>query len=397
MVLVKLTKDVYWVGVVDWAIRDFHSFEIRKGTTYNAYFIDDDKKALVDTVKYPFKSILAYNIREIAELESLEYVIINHIEMDHSSSLSYIMQFAKNATIVTSKRGKDGVTKYYGEHDWNFQIVKTGDEIHLGRRTLSFIEAPMLHWPDSMFTYLKEDEILMSNDAFGQHLASSQRFDDEVEESVLLEESARYYANILMPFASLIRRKINEIINLGVKPKIIAPSHGVIWRSDPEKIINSYLEWSEGKTKEKVVIVYDTMWNSTQKMAYVIFEAMAEEGIDTHLYQLRRSDSAQILKEILDSSAVIVGSPTLNNSMFPTVSAFINYVSGLKPKNKLWASFGSYGWSGGAVRNINKLLHEVKFEVLEPSLQIKFSPTNEELQECRKFGKTIAQKIKVKN
>jgi len=389
----KLAENVYWVGVVDWDLRDFHGYETRRGTTYNAYLIIDDKMVLVDTVNYPFRTLLARNIRELANLEDLDYVIVNHVEKDHSSSLGYIMGHAKNAVIVTSQKGRDGLTKYYGGEDWAYLIVKTGDELKIGNRILQFVEAPMLHWPDSMFTYLKEDKILMPNDAFGQHLATSQRFDDEVDQSVLMEEAAKYYANILMPYAPLILRKIEEMAGLGVQPEVIAPSHGVVWRSNPGKIVSSYVEWSKGKSGKKAVIVYDTMWGSTQIMAYAIFEAIAEQGVDVRLFRMSKSDFSDIMKEVLEAKAVIVGSPTLNGSMFPTISAFLDYAIGLRPKDKVWASFGSYGWGGGAVRVINERLGKARFEVLEPSLQVQYAPSQAELRNCREFGEGIAAKI----
>jgi len=393
MSVVKLAEGIYWVGVVDWDVRDFHGYETRRGTTYNAYLVIDEKTVLVDTVKSPFQSELLANVRELANPEEIDYIVVNHVEKDHSSSLPYIKQFAKNATIVSSGRGKDGLVKYYGGEDWTIQTVKTADELNLGNKTLQFVEAPMLHWPDSMFTYLKEDEILMPNDAFGQHYASSQRYDDEVDQSVLMDEAAKYYANILMPFAPLIIKKIEEVSGLGIKPRMIAPSHGVIWRSNPDKIVQSYLEWSEGKTESKAVIVYDTMWGSTQKMAYAIFDAISSRGIGVHLFHLRRSDVSEIVKEILEAKAVIIGSPTLNNSMFPTVSSFLTYNIGLRPRGKVWTSFGSYGWGGGATRDINKRLIEARFEVLEPSLSIKYAPSVEELRKCREFGQKIAETI----
>jgi len=219
---IEVVEKVYWVGAIDWNLRDFHGYETRRGTTYNAYLIIDEKKALVDTVKHPFRNVLVDKIRNLTSLEDISYIIVNHVEKDHSSSLPYIMRHARKATIVTSERGKEGLTKYYGKHGWNFRTVKTGDELNLGNMTLKFIEAPMLHWPDSMFTYLQEDSLLMPNDAFGQHLASSERFDDEIDWNVLMDEAAKYYANILMPMASLITRKIQELQYLGLKPKIIA-------------------------------------------------------------------------------------------------------------------------------------------------------------------------------
>ncbi len=394
MVSIKLVEGIHWVGAVDWNLRDFHGYETRRGTTYNAYLVKDDKTALIDTVKTTFQTQLARNVEELTNLDSIDYVVVNHVEMDHSSALPYVMKRAKNATIISTQTGKDSVTKYYGGEGWRFKTVKTGDELSLGNKTLKFVEAPMLHWPDSMFTYVKEDELLMPNDAFGQHFASSQRFDDEVDPAVLMDEAEKYYANILMPLGALITRKIGELPQLGVKPRMIAPSHGVIWRSDPAKIVNAYLDWSKGVTERKAVLVYDTMWGSTEKMAYAVSEAMAQQGIDVRFCHLRRTELAEIVKEILGARAVIVGSPTINNSMFPTIAGFLSHILGLRPKGKIWAVFGSYGWGGGAVRDIEQQLKESGFEVLEPSLSIRYAPTSEELQKCREFGEKIAEKIK---
>jgi flavorubredoxin len=391
---VEISKNVYWVGSVDWDIKNFHGYETRRGTTYNAYLIIDDKTVLVDTVKHAFKRDLLKKIRELTSPSDIDYIIINHVEKDHSGALPFIMRHAKNATIIATQRGKDGLTKYYHPEGWSFKTVKTGDEIKIGSRTLKFIEASMLHWPDSMFTYIKEEKVLMPTDAFGQHLASSQRFDDEVDQSVLMDEAAKYYANILMPFASLIIRKIEELSKLDIKPEMIAPSHGIIWRSNPDLIVKSYLEWSKGQAKKKAVIVYDTMWGSTQRMAYEIFEAITEQGVEVRLLHVRGSDLAEIMKEILDAGAVIIGSPTLNNSVFPTISGFLRYAIGLRPKNKIWASFGSYGWGGGATREINRQLKEARFEVIEPSLTVQYMPTDEELKKCREFGGRIAELVK---
>jgi len=393
MAPVELAKGVYWVGAVDWDIRDFHGYETRRGTTYNAYLILDDKTVLVDTVKFPFKETFAENITEVIDLGKLDYIVVNHVEMDHSSSLSYILQHARNATVVSSKRGKEGLGKYYTTTDWDFQVVKTGDELNLGARTLTFVEAPMLHWPDSMFSYLKEDRVLMPNDAFGQHLATSQRFDDQVDQSLLMDEAAKYFANILMPFSPLVTRKVEEVTKLGIKPQTIAPSHGVVWRSNPEKIVKAYLEWSEGKTQSKVVIVYDSMWGSTQKMAEAICSAVGSKGVEVHLFNMRKSDYSEVLKQILDSKAVIVGSSTLNSSMLPSISAFLTYAVGLRPKGKTWACFGSYGWGGGAVKAMTEQLKTARFEVLEPGIQVQFAPSREELRACKEFGEKIADAV----
>jgi anaerobic nitric oxide reductase flavorubredoxin len=390
---VVLAEGINWVGVIDWNIRDFHDYVTRRGTTYNAYLIQDEKIALVDTVKHTFSSELLRNICEIIDPAKIDYIIVNHVEMDHSSSLPIIAEYAKNATIIASERGKDALIEHYGE-GFNIKTVKTGDTLKLGKRTLRFVEAPMLHWPDSMFTYVEEDKILMPNDAFGQHLASVERFDDEVDGHVLMEEAATYYANILMLFGPLITRKIQEVVQLGIAPAVIAPSHGIIWRSNPSKIIQAYLDWSSGKAKNKVVIVHDTMWGSTDKMARAIAEGAASEGVDVKLLKLRASDQTEAMTEILDAKAVVVGSPTLNNQMFPTLSGFLTYATGLKPKGKVWAFFGSYGWGGGAVKNMTEAVKKAGFDVLEPGVEVKYVPEAEDLKKCFEFGKQIAAKIK---
>ena len=390
---ISLTEGINWVGVVDWNSRDFHGYVTRRGTSYNAYLIQDEKTALVDTVKHTFSSELLRNICEFVDPSKIDYIIINHVEMDHSSSLPAIAQHAKNATIVASKRGKDAIAEHYSS-DFETQVVNTGDTLKLGKRTLSFVEAPMLHWPDSMFTYVVEDKILMPNDAFGQHLASAQRFDDEVDGHVLMEEAATYYANILMPLAPLITRKIQEVVKMGIPIEMIAPSHGVIWRSNPSKIIKAYADWSSNTYKNKVVIVFDTMWGSTNQMARAIAEGVTSKGVDVKLMKLRVANRTEVMTEILDAKAVVVGSPTLNNGMFPTIGSFLTYATGLKPKGKLWSFFGSYGWGGGAVKNMTEIAQKAGFQTNEQKIEVKFVPESEDLKKCVEFGQQIATKIK---
>jgi len=395
LVKVALKEGISWVGVVDWNIRDFHGYVTNRGSTYNAYLIQDEKTALIDTVKNSFADELVMKISELTSFEKIDYIIINHVEMDHSSSLPVVAKLAKNAKIYASQRGKEALIDHYGPDFEQVETVKTGDELKVGKKTLRFVEAPMLHWPDSMFTYLVEDKILMPNDAFGQHLASSERFDDEVDEHVVMEEATMYYSNILMPLAPLITRKIQDVVAMKIPIEMIAPSHGIIWRKDPVKIINAYLNWSAGTSKNKVVIVFDTMWHSTDKMARAIADGIASEGIDVKLLKLRSYAISEAMTEILDAKAVLVGSPTLNNLMFPTLSSFLTYASGLKPKGKLWGFFGSYGWGGGAVRSMIKVAKEAGFEVYEPGLEIKYVPDNDDLKKCLEFGQQIAQKIKL--
>ena len=396
MVKVTLKDGVYCVGVVDWNIRDFHGYITRRGSSYNAYLIQDEKTALVDTVKHSFAGELVENISALTSLEKIDYIIVNHVEMDHSSSLPVIAKLAKNAKIVSSVRGKEELIKHYGAEFERIETVKSGDTIKLGKKTLTFLEAPMLHWPDSMFTYLIEDKILMPNDAFGQHLASAGRFDDEVDQTVLMEEAVTYYANILMPFSPLIVKKIQEVVAMKIPIDMIAPSHGIIWRKDPMKIVNAYLDWCTGKTvKQKAIVVFDTMWGSTDKMARAIAEGIISQGVEAKLLKLRGTDNTDIVTEIVDAKAVLVGSPTLNNGMFPSLGTFLTYITGLKPKGKIWSFFGSYGWGGGAVKNMFKTVKEAGFEVLEPGIEAKWVPTAEELKKCFEFGQQIAQNIKV--
>jgi len=389
--ITELKKGIYWVGVIDWNIRDFHGYVTSKGTTYNSYLVVGEKIALIDTVKHTFADEMMRRIEEIIDPAKIDYVVANHVEMDHSSSLSKILDIAKEAKLVTTERAKEGLLRYYNS-DWDITTVKSGDNLDLGGKTLSFLEAPMLHWPDSMFTYVVEDKVLLPNDGFGQHIATSKRFDDEVPD--VMEEATTYYANILMPFSSLVVSKIEEVVKLGIEIDMIGPSHGIIWRSDPGKIIDAYMKWGRGEVKEKVVIVYDTMWKSTEKMAIAILEGISSEGVEVKLLKLRDNHRSDIMKEVIDAKAVIVGSPTLNNGMFPTVSDFLTYMKGLRPKNKIGAAFGSYGWSGGAVQAIESELEASKFELIKPELTFKYLPTSEEMKKCYEFGVEIARKVK---
>jgi flavorubredoxin len=398
MTKINLAAGVYWVGVVDWNLRDFHGYTTPRGATYNSYLIVDEKIALVDTVKHGFAGEMMSKIKEIIDPASIDFVVSNHVEMDHSGSLPDIMRIATNAELICTEKGKEGLTRYYNEK-WNFRIVKTGDELKLGKKTLFFITAPMLHWPDNMFTYIKEDKILLSNDGFGQHLASSFRFEDNVcsligyECDTVMDEAAKYYANILMPFGGIILKKIEEVQKLGIEIKMIAPSHGMIW-TNPGKIIDAYLRWGKGETKQKVLVIYDTMWNSTETMANEILRGAADSGIEVSLFHLRKNEWSEIIKEVLEARAIIIGSPTINNGMFPTVGGFLTYLMGLRPKNKLWASFGSYGWAGGGVKAVNEKLKSGGYEPVE-SIEVNFRPDGQDISKCYTLGQKIASMVKM--
>ena len=389
---VELVKGVYWVGAIDWNVRNFHGYSTHRGTTYNAYLVVDEKIALIDTVKAPFYDEMAARVREIVSFDKIDYVISNHVEMDHSGSLPMALRDARNARLVTlEKFGENGLAKTYHQ-SWNPIVVKEGSTVDLGKRKLSFIPTPMLHWPDSMCTYLAEDKLLFSMDAFGQHIATSQRFDDEVDMTEVMQEASKYYANILMPFGDLIVKAANKLSS--IKIDIIAPSHGVIWRSHIKDIIESYVRWGKGETAAKALVIYDTMWGSTHKMAQAIVKGLMEEGIDAKLFNLTASDKSDVIKDVLDAKALIIGSPTLNNGMFPSVAEFLCYLKGLKPKNKIGAAFGSHGWGGGGVKAVQLELEQTGIELIDSKLAFKFVPDEGEIQKCVDFGREIAAKIK---
>jgi len=392
---VKVADGIFWVGAVDWNVRNFHgyTYTTHRGTTYNAYLILDEKNALVDTVYKPFSEEMMGRIREIIDPSRIDYIISNHVETDHSGALGYAVRLAPQAKIFCTQRGKEGLQKhYYG--DWNFQVVKTGDELKLGKRTLQFLEAPMLHWPDSMFTYVKEEALLLPNDAFGQHLATTERFTDEVDEGILMEEATKYFANILTPFSDLIIKKIEEVQKLGIPIKTIGPSHGLIWRKNPEKIIGSYLRWSKGEAAQRVIIAYDTMWGSTEKMANAILEGIKASGVEGRLYKLSVSDRSDVIAQVLEAKGILVGSSTINRDMLPTVAPFIEDLKGLRPKNKIGATFGSFGWGGQTMKSLEEKLKQAGVEVVQSPLEVKWVPNPEELQKCFEFGKKFGESVK---
>jgi len=391
---VELLENIHWVGAVDWNVRNFHGFtySTHRGTTYNAYLIIDDKVALVDTVYGPFAEEMLKKIEKITPLSKIDYVVANHVETDHSGAIKYVLEHAPNAEVVGTASCKVGLQKHYFG-DWDFQIVKSGDEINLGRRSLKFIEAPMLHWPDSMFTYIEKDALLLPNDAFGQHLATSKRFDDEVDQKTLMDEAAKYYANILWPLSKLVIRKIEEVQRMGVKINMIAPSHGVIWRSNPMKIVEAYLKWAKGESERKVLIVYDTMWGSTDKMARAIIDGLQSKGVEAILFRVPTSDRGDIIKELLEAKGLLIGSSTINNGVLPTIAPFLEELRGLKPLNKIAAAFGSYGWGGGATKAIEESLTKAGMEIAFPALSLKWVPDEEELVRCFEYGKAFAERV----
>jgi anaerobic nitric oxide reductase flavorubredoxin len=393
--IAELTKGVYWVGVVDWALRHFHGFELttHRGSSYNAYLIVDEKTVLVDTVWGPFQEQLIENIREVIDPAKIDIVIANHAEVDHSGSLPAVMRHAPKATVVVSKRGLESVEGHFHQ-PWNFQAVQTGDKVSIGKRELIFVEAPMLHWPDSMFTYLTGDNILMPNDAFGQHYANAFRFNDEVDQEELYEEALKYYANILTPFSSMVSRKIEEVLALNLPVSMIAPSHGIIWRKDPLQIVKKYQEWAAQVPEKTAVILYDSMWDGTRHMAEAIGEGLAAENIPYKAFYMPTADRNDVITEIFKTKAVIVGSPTFNQGLLPTITPILEDLKGLKFQNKIGAAFGCYGWSGESVKIIEDHLANCKIPVITAGIRAKWQPKPDDLTRCREFGSTIAGAIR---
>jgi anaerobic nitric oxide reductase flavorubredoxin len=391
----KLTEGVYWVGVVDWALRHFHGHELstHRGSTYNAYLIVDEKIALVDTVWGPFQDQLIENISEVIDPARIDIIVANHAETDHSGGLPAVVRHAPNAQIVVSKRGAESVEGHYHQ-PWNFKIVQTADKINIGSSDLIFIEAPMLHWPDSMFTYLTGRNILMPNDAFGQHYASGFRYNDEVDQEELYEEALKYYANILTPFSKLVIKKIDEVLALNLPVDIIAPSHGVIWRKEPVQIVRKYQEWASQVPQKSAVILYDTMWEGTQKMAEAIGYGLAGEDISYKLFHMAVSDRNDVITEIFKTRAVIIGSPTLNNGLLPTITPILEDLKGLKFQNKIGAAFGTYGWSGESVKLIEEHLDRCRIPVLCQGVMAKWQPKTPDLAECEKLGAAVGRAIR---
>ncbi len=420
MPVLKILPDIYSVGIVDWDKRTFHghTYSTNRGTTYNAYLILDDKIALVDTVYGPFSLELIENIRQIIPPEKIDYIISNHVETDHSGALPAIMNLCPKAKIMGTAKCKEGLFRHYypewsdfsgrtsgsrsdtsqndytRDANWNFQIVKTGEKLQLGRRTLSFIEAPMIHWPDSMFTYCLEEALLLSNDAFGQHYATSKYFDDEVDTCELMDEAAKYYANILWPLSSVILRKIEEIQKMDIPIKMIAPSHGIIWRQDPMKIVNAYVSWAKNETTPKVVVMYETMYGATEKMARKIVEGITDAGLSVKLFDVAVADRTEMAKEMVDAKGFIFGSSTHDNGMLPTLAGFLEFVKGLTPKNRIACVFGSHGWAGGAVKEIENILKETGIELVQPGLSVKYVPDQGDIKRCYEYGLDFAKIIK---
>lgn len=391
---VEIKPNIFWVGAIDWNVRDFHGYSTYKGTTYNAYLIKDKKITLFDTVKKSHTSELLHHISQLMDPEKIDYLVVNHVEMDHSGALPEIVERIKPEKIFCSKMGKKAIMDHFHPDGWPLEEVSTGDSINLGEKTIQFLETRMLHWPDSMFSYLPGDKLLISSDAFGQHFATSERFDDEVNHTELMEQTTKYYANILTLYSPLVRKLLKNVQEMGLEIDMIAPDHGLIWRSHINDVIAAYDKWSQHKGQRKALVIYDTMWESTHKMAKAVANGINQEGVSVKLLNLAVNHRSDVMTEVLNAKAVILGSATLNNGLLPRMAGFLMYMRGLRPTNKIGAAFGSYGWSGEAVKLMNEAMEEMKFNVIEPGLRLKYVPEHSGLKECVEMGRRIGKAVK---
>lgn len=390
----EIKKDIFWVGAIDWELRDFHGYSTERGSTYNAFLVMDEKKTLMDSVKATKTEELLTRIREVLPSGNLDYLVLNHAEMDHTGSLPAVMRELRPGKVICSQACTDAVIEHFGKQDWPFQAVKTGESLSLGNRTVRFIETKMLHWPDSMFSFLEEDHLLISSDAFGQHYATGERFDDEADQSELMKQSAKYYANIILPYSGLVLKLLENVKAMGIKIEMIAPDHGLIWRKNVQGILNSYAHWASGKVKAKAVVAYDTMWGSTAKMAHAVIDGLISQGLQVKATDLKGWHRSDVMTELLDSAALVLGSPTLNNGYLPRMADLLCYARGLKPMCLAGAAFGSYGWGGESVKLLNDELARMKIDLAHEGLKIKYVPSRDGLDKCRELGISVGRKVR---
>lgn len=392
----KIRDNVTWVGKVDWELRKFHGeeYSTHKGTTYNSYLVKGEKTALIDTVWTPFAGEFVENLKKEIDLKSIDYIIANHAESDHSGALGELMREIPGTPVYCTAAGVKSLKGHFHQ-DWNFVPVKTGDKLNLGGKELIFVEAKMLHWPDSMFCYLTGENILFPNDAFGQHYASEYMYNDLVDQDELYREATKYYANILTPFSKLVTAKINEVVGFNLPVEVICPSHGVIWRKDPLQIVHKYLEWAADYSENQITVIYDTMWDGTRRAAEAIAAGIkaANDTVNIKLYNAARSDTNDIVTEVFKSKAVVVGSPTINKGTLHSITALLDMIKGLKFQQKKAAAFGCYGWSGESVKLIAERLEEAGFEVVNDGLKMLWNPDESALAAAVGFGKEIGQLV----
>lgn len=391
----NIKNNVYWVGKTDWELRNFHGneYSTHKGSTYNSYLIQEGKNVLIDTVWAPFSLEFVKNLSEEIDLKKIDYIIANHGEVDHSGALPELMKHIPDTPIYCTANAVKSLKGQYHQ-DWNFQVVKTGDKLDIGNgKELIFVEMQMLHWPDSMAVYMTGDNILFSNDAFGQHLANEGLFNDLVDQCDLMNESIKYYANILTPFSKILKKKLEEILALNLQIDIIATSHGVVWRDDPMQIVEKYAQWCEDYHENQITIIYDTMWGGTKTLAEKIAEGISLEdsGVRVKVINIAKSDENDVITEVFKSKTIAVGSPTINRSILHAMAGFIHLMGEMGFKNKKAAAFGCYGWSGESVKHLNELLEKAGFQLLDEGFKNTWNPDEGQQLNAVEFGRKIAR------
>ncbi|MCE5276327.1 MAG: FprA family A-type flavoprotein [Syntrophaceae bacterium] len=390
---IRISDKVYWVGAIDWTIRDFHGYTTKRGSTYNAYLILADRITLIDTVKAPFKDEMLSRIACLVDPKEIDYIVSDHSEMDHSGSLPDIIREVSPEKVFASQVGAKTLKEHFAVED-EIVAVKDGEGLSLGNMNLSFMETRMLHWPDSMFSYLKEEKILFSQDAFGMHLATDERFADEIRQDVLEYEAATYYANILLPYSPLILKLLDRVASSGLDIRIVAPDHGPVWRKDLPRALGLYRIWAEQEPTDKAVVLYHTMWHSTEHMARAIEEGLLAGGARVKVMSMGSFHRSDVVYETLDAGALVVGSSTLNNNMLPAMADVLTYLKGLRPKNLIGAAFGSYGWSGEAPSQIHDMLAEMKVTPVGEPIKARYVPDRDALLKCFDLGKTMAEQLR---
>jgi len=388
---VEIKKDIHWIGAVDWDRRNFHGYSLSpKGTTYNAFLIKDQKNTIVDTVAAECAGQFLCNASQVTDLSNIAYIVVNHVEPDHSGALPRLVAACKPEKIICSVMGEKALKEYYDTEGWPLHAVKSGDSISIGSRTLHFLETRMLHWPDSMMTYVAEDKLLISSDAFGQNYATAERFADQVDQAELFKEAARYYANIVLPFSSVTLKILDAVKSMKLDIDMIAPDHGLIWRGGlVSRILSDYRQYAIQKPANKAVVFFDTMWRSTEQMAHAVAEGLFQAGTPVAVMSLKSNHHSDVMEEVFHSGAVLAGSATHNNGVLPSVAAMIAYMKGLKPQNKVAAAFGSYGWSGEALKDVSDALAAMHCQVIE-GVRARNKPTHDQLKACVELGRTVS-------
>jgi len=391
---VQINETITWVGKVDWELRTFHGeeYSTHRGSSYNSYLVRDEKTVLIETVWAPFAKEFVHNLQQEIDLAKIDYIIASHAEIDHSGAYPELMRLIPDTPIYCTANAVKSLKGHYHQ-DWNFKVVKNGDRLNIGTKELIFIEAPMLHWPDTMFCYLTGDNTLFSNDAFGQHYATEQMFNDLVDQSELFQECIKYYANILTPFSALVDKKIKEFVSMNLPLDMICTSHGVVWRDNPLQIVTKYLEWAANYQENQITIIYDSMWDGTRKMAEAIARGIA--GEDRHvvvkIFNASRADKNDIITEVFKSKAILVGSPTVNRGILSAIAAILEEIRGLGFKNKKAAAFGTYGWSGESVKMISERLKEGGFTLVNEGLRQIWNPDEQGISNCIAFGRELSR------